>query len=542
MLCAFVLVLISYFKTCVGLLLQERIKVGDEFVPNYSEFYNYHNVSDKMQETLSISDCTIYDHDSMYNSRAIADSDLQIRVVPPTTSVIKRWGTERHEIFNVQKIYMRTTENLCSSKPYIKYKRGGVLYAKGCLKMFKTDPSGKRVKVINRYAATLHPEHVRCDITEAHNQCIAASEHALPVPDSMRTLNSYPFLVTTKNALISRSGFLALPCGPFGLFASCEAVKYGVPSSNALVSSAQGCRDSNAISGTDGNSSCPFITHDRVFVMTQYDDTQIGQFILEALPKLVYHLDFLLANPDVKIHYGFTKRASIPTFVLPHNIFNWLGLGDRLVKGSIYGKEIYVPREGGCQDAGYNAWEVVTTRDTFLRLAGVDQNEETTKRSILIIKRTNSEYVANNGDYKQRRWPAEIYVTLLRELEISFPNHRIDIFSDSDKKLMKCRECQIKMFHNSDITIAIHGAGLTNTMFMKPGGIVVEVIPVFDTRHAPLTGIFPRLSSIIGLSHYTYYTSQDINNLNAVELVKKTLAFALEVGLKLKPDFLYPIS
>ena len=96
----------------------------------------------------------------------------------------------------------------------------------------------------------------------------------------------------------------------------------------------------------------------RVFIMTQYDDTQIGQFILEALPKLVYHLPFLLANPDIKIHYGFTKQPTLPNFVLPHLFFKWLGVADRLLNGTFYAEKAFMPREGGCQDAGYNAWEV----------------------------------------------------------------------------------------------------------------------------------------------------------------------------------------
>ena len=70
---------------------------------------------------------------------------------------------------------------------------------------------------------------------------------------------------------------------------------------------------------------------------------------------------------------------------------------------------------------------------------------------------------------------------------------------------MSCPSCQIELFHRADIAIGVHGAGLTNTMYMKPGGVVVELLPYFDSRHAPIVGIFPRLSSLIGLNHYSYY-------------------------------------
>ena len=131
----------------------------------------------------------------------------------------------------------------------------------------------------------------------------------------------------------------------------------------ALVPNATACRRSL--------SDCPIPVYNRVFVMTQYDDTQIGQFMQEALPKLVYHLDFLIANPDIRIHFGFTKQPTVPKYVLPHIFFNFLGLGDRLINGSVYAKEVFMPREGGCQDIGYNAWEVVTMRERFLKMAGL---------------------------------------------------------------------------------------------------------------------------------------------------------------------------
>jgi hypothetical protein len=108
--------------------------------------------------------------------------------------------------------------------------------------------------------------------------------------------------------------------------------------------------------------------------MTQYDDTQIGQFMQEALPKLIFHLDFLLANPDVKIHYGFTKQRILPSSVLPHIFFETVGLIDRLINGTCYAREAIMPREGGCQDIGYNAWENVYLRDRFLKLAGIEED------------------------------------------------------------------------------------------------------------------------------------------------------------------------
>ena len=120
---------------------------------------------------------------------------------------------------------------------------------------------------------------------------------------------------------------------------------------------------------------------------------------------------------------------------------------------------------------------------------------------------------------------------MLEQLKVIFPQHRLDLFSDLDKDLMLCRACQIKMFADADVVLAVHGAGLTNTMFMRPGGMVMEVISVFDSRHAPVIGIFPRLSGIIGLHHYSYYIG-DMLKFKAPPLLQQLEQYAKEIGIQ----------
>lgn len=80
--------------------------------------------------------------------------------------------------------------------------------------------------------------------------------------------------------------------------------------------------------------------------------------MMESFPRLVYHYDFLKENSDYYIHFGFTKQPRVPNFVLPNIFINWLGFGDRLINGTFFAEEVIMSREGGCQDAGYNAWLV----------------------------------------------------------------------------------------------------------------------------------------------------------------------------------------
>lgn len=292
------------------------------------------------------------------------------------------------------------TNNLCASRNFRDLRKGFYKRAKGCYKVYAIDKiSGRRQKRFNDYGATMHPEHVRCDNIKATSVCEGGVSGITVVDRYLREMHAYPFVVTARNVVVARSGMLALPCGPFGLLSSCEAVNWGIYTASALLPNATACRRQFS-SSPDGQSSCPLPHVQRVFVLTQYDDTQIGQFMQEALPKLVFHLDFLLANPDIKIHFGFTKQPTVPDYVLPHIYFNFLGLGDRLINGSYYADSVIIPREGGCQDVGYNAWEVVTLRERMLRMAGIREDKDfrtpqdvqgtaqSQRRSILVLTRT----------------------------------------------------------------------------------------------------------------------------------------------------------
>ena len=503
-------------------------------VPDYNVEYYYRSLQEKFEEVMSVNNCSV----SATTGEKLGfeplpgqHPDLEVRVVTPPEAITRRWGTVGKELYNSTKATFRTNENLCKSKPFYSFTHGGYKDAKGCGQMIQNDKAGKSFKIIKRRGATLHPEHIRCKSHRASDTCMDAAKRAVPLDPDLRSLHNYPFMITAKQAVVSRGGQLSLPCGYVSLFASCEAWGWGMMNVTASIpkQAPQLCRDSDR-PGAENN--CPFPVHDRVFIVASYDDTQIGQFIQEALPKLVYHLDFILANPDIKLHYGFTKQLHLlPNFVLPHLIFDWLGVGDRLINGTVYAKTVYMPREGGCQDVGYNAWELLTTRELFMTKAGIDQDDHSQQRSVVVIRRSASPYTKNQGDYRQRRWPKAELQTMLEQLKIIFPQHRLDIYSDVDKNLMKCRACQIKMFADADVVIAAHGAGMTNTMFMRPGGLIMEIVTAFDSRHAPLVGIFPRLSGIVGLHHYTYYLD-NMKIFKAVDLLKETESYAKEVGIR----------
>lgn len=550
------------------LSLRDHPPIGrDPYIPDYADHYYYTSIKEKMTESLSVSNCTMssttFYLDGDHAPKEDQISDIFATVIPPSAFIRQRWAaimaaqepnasyaaTHNRNGKKTFRQFIQVTNNLCKSDLFARFKAGHYARSKGCIKMTRYDVNHKPFKIVNSYGATLHPDHSRCQFKRSATACVSGSFKPTFLNSPDRANTQFPFLLQMKNAIIARSGQVALPCGPFGLFSSCEAVNWGLAAAINMVPHVHECYSASSSPVHGGNihaadphdtdTNCPYQKVGRIFLTSQYDDTQIGQFILESLPRLVYNLDLLYANPDIKIHFGFTKQPTLPSDVLPHGIFRWLGLHDRLVNGTVFAKEIYMPREGACQEPGYNMWELFNMREVFINKATKelgeggrnnskgwksksfgreeimteefdtdhDENSNNGKPRIIIIKRSSSDYTKNQNDYVRRRWPSRHggAAGVRQELQRVFPGHVIKIFSDLDDEMMTCIACQVQLFSKADIVVAMHGAGLTNTIYMKPGGLVVECVPNFDSRMAPIVGIFPRLSAIAGLHHFTYW-------------------------------------
>ena len=442
--------------------------------PDYANTYNYRYIEEKMLESMSVNNCTIYGPkrflSSIYTKSIYAEkdvADLIVEEVRPPPYVFDVWGKDGKEKIRALKLFIGMNENLTLTKHFRGFIKNHYKRSKGCLNQVlsiynRTTGKTKVEKLFNDYGATLHPHHIRCD----NKYVVEAVSHGgrgvlARLPDHYRLLYRLPFLVRAKNVIIAKSGMIAFPCGPFGLFSSCEAVKWGIPIANNVVPDVDACRQS-LIEGSSAH--CPYQVYDKVFIMTQYDDTQIGQFMMEVFPKFVLHSEFLLANPDIKIHFGFTKQPTVPAFVLPHNYISWLGLGDRLINGTFFAKEIVMPREGGCQDAGYNAWELVNMRETLLKKLNLDNDltPRTTKPKIVILARSSSSfYTQNKSDGPSRRWPKGFMDPFVALLKKDYPDHETIIFSDLNTTLLSCPDCQIRLFRDADIAI-----GLCNIVYI----------------------------------------------------------------------------
>ena len=104
-----------------------------------------------------------------------------------------------------------------------------------------------------------------------------------------------------------------------------------------------------------------YILHREVFVVAQADDTHSYHIQFEIMPKIIYHLKFLLDNPQVKILIGcdFTtdkNRNMFFLFFMTRLISVFLkrcGISkDRLiVQKNVFAEIVYLPTSGNQLDS-----------------------------------------------------------------------------------------------------------------------------------------------------------------------------------------------
>ena len=192
---------------------------------DYNEYY-YLSVRDKMNESLSLNNCTVAGKNWFVGDNHLKP-ELFLRIVPPSKHVRKNWGYLNHEkSADDSKLFLHISNNLCEHTLFKKLKTGHWGSAKGCYKIYKR-VKGVLQKVRYKYGATLHPDHIRCNVDLSASVCSSGEKSPIPVRTEDRRFHNYPFVVKSNyGVLVARSGMLALPCGPFGLLASCEALNW----------------------------------------------------------------------------------------------------------------------------------------------------------------------------------------------------------------------------------------------------------------------------------------------------------------------------
>ena len=236
-------------------------------------------------------------------------------------------------------------------------------------------------------------------------------------------------------------------------------------------------------------------------------------------------VDVIQKDANIKIHFGYNGVIDDRAM----RYLELLRLHDRVITGTVYANTVWIPKEGACQDVLYSAQEVLHMRSYLLRLLPnypinwITKLNGQRKYNILLLQRScqrNNKFVMNKD--MNRCWSDLFVQQLINALNLHFPSskYQIHLFSDSNATLIGCIPCQIELFSTADIVVGIHGAAFANAIYMPSSlydkylsanhrnGIIVEIVPTFDSRHVPLTGVFARLSFLMGF-HHSVYTPND---------------------------------
>ena len=191
--------------------------------------------------------------------------------------------------------------------------------------------------------------------------------------------------------------------------------------------------------------------YSEVFTIAQYWGGGYFHAHIEDFPRLAPYLDFLAANPQIKIHI----IKYFPTL-------DTLGLSaDRFVTGRIKADIVYVPQGGGCGWTHPIGGQILSHKySTYI--TSVFPMEHLERRSIVLMERTERRWLAEHDEVK------DILVELASQFGLT-----LEVFSDRD---LPGFNDTLKIFHRALLVVGPHGAGFSNLMFSRPGTGVLELL------------------------------------------------------------------
>jgi hypothetical protein len=400
-------------------------------------------------------------------------------------------------------------------------KRHPIWKSMGCQLKHYMNPSAPRCQ-------TKYLKYI-CDNSQLDVDIERGNGFILPESNHAKTEKPpQPYLVTTRNAIVSMCGDLSMPCGYLHTTANCMATGFRWQAQQFHKK----CPQSILVPGALNYSCLPgtpwsrdVVRYKRVFVVNEVDDTYVYHIHVEIMARIVYHLDFLQANPDVKIMFGCDskKKSYITQAGLQHGLqsirpfLELVGLReDRLVVHQhVFAEEVYLPMEGGCQDPVYQTWHVLHMRREYMQRAGlqwdakIDKGTRSARPIMLVLKRSSNAKHTRNGHDSVRQWSDNFANRLVRDLQKAIPSYNVKLFSDKNTTMMSCHACQVRAFHEAEVVVGMHGAGLSNMIYMKPTSAVVEFAPYTnDARCLPGGGPFSRLAAVMSHNYMMHHPRQ----------------------------------
>ena len=215
--------------------------------------------------------------------------------------------------------------------------------------------------------------------------------------------------------------------------------------------------------------------------------------MIDEVVKLSTFVDFIKQRPQMSIHVG-TRAISLVRRILP-----MFGLTNPVVSGVVKtASAIFRPHGTSCTRS--NFVHTRTTRDMFrayiartLIGQGGSFDGGDSDGIVVFLKRTERQII-NRDD-----------VTSLVQRFARRIDRQLVVFDDSD---LPSFEETMTLFYRADVIIGVHGAGLANLLFSRPGATLIE----FNCKGRYVCLCYSKLCMQLGMRCYGTETTANIND------------------------------
>jgi len=214
--------------------------------------------------------------------------------------------------------------------------------------------------------------------------------------------------------------------------------------------------------------------YDEVLTLTQMWGHAVFHLMVEVMPRIAVYVDFLLANPEIKI------QAPVSADTRFDDILRFFGLDEqRVVYGAVRAKIVYQPRPISCGAANVQESQLTSKyyRDHISRTV---PKVQLSRNRLVLIRRTGLRMFTEQDEIETRLQSAANDFGLKYELFVDNPTPSL---TDT-----------MTMFNAAVLVVGPHGAGLSNLLFSVPGTFVVE--GVCNIPHVNMC--FQRLAHVLG--------------------------------------------
>jgi hypothetical protein len=128
------------------------------------------------------------------------------------------------------------------------------------------------------------------------------------------------------------------------------------------------------------------------------------------------------------------------------------------------------------------------------------------KPVLTLVKRSaNSQFTRNSADLV-RAWTDAFTTEVIDALQQQLPQYEIRLFSDRNVSLLSCFACQVQWMYETDVLVAVHGAGLGMALYMPPTSVMIEIAPYTNDGRLMLGGgPFSRVAALMSQHYYAHY-------------------------------------